>query len=83
VTTCVEAEEQHLRLVKEGVISAAVGQKRELFTYLGVKALFEVNHSKLRFTSDDKKAGVAPVPINYNTGTYTVTRDNVDLFSKG
>jgi ABC-type sugar transport system substrate-binding protein len=83
VATCVEAEEQHLRLVKEGVISAAVGQKRELFTYLGVKALFEVNHSKLRFTSDDKKAGVAPVAINYNTGTYTVTRENVELFSKG
>jgi ribose transport system substrate-binding protein len=78
--TCVDAEEQHLRLVKEGVLTAAVGQKRELFTYMGVKALFEFRHSKLRFTSDDKAAGVTPIPVNYNTGTYTVTRDNVDLF---
>ena len=82
VATCVDAEEQHLRLVKEGVLTAAVGQKRELFTYMGVKALFEFQHSKLRFTSDDKAAGVTPIPVNYNTGTYTVTRDNVDLFLK-
>ena len=80
--TCVDAEEQHLRLVKEGVLTAAVGQKRELFTYMGVKALFEANHSPLRFTSDDKRAGIVAIPINYNTGTYTVTKENVDLFLK-
>ena len=80
VATCVEAEQQHLRLVNEGVITAGIGQKRELFTYMGVKALFEANHSKLRFTSDDKKAGVVPIPVNYNTGTYTVTRENVAMF---
>lgn len=82
IATCVDAEEQHLRLVKEGILTAAIGQKRELFTYMGVKALFEANHSPLRFTSDDKKAGVIPIPINYNTGTYTVTRENVSLFLK-
>jgi ABC-type sugar transport system substrate-binding protein len=82
IATCVEAEEQHLRLVKEGILTAAIGQKRELFTYMGVKALFEINHSPLKFTSDDKKAGVVTIPISYNTGTYTVTRENVSLFLK-
>lgn len=82
MATCVDAEEQHLRLVKEGVITAAIGQKRELFTYIGVKALFEAKHSKLKFTSDDAKAGVTPIPINFNTGTYTVTKENVELFLK-
>jgi ribose transport system substrate-binding protein len=82
VATCVDAEPQHLRLVKEGVLTAAVGQKRELFTYQGVKALFDLNHSALKFTKDDKAAGVVPIPINYNTGTYTVTKDTVDLFMK-
>lgn len=80
--TCVEAEEQHLRLVEEGVITAAVGQKRGLFTYFGVKALFECNHSPLRFTADDAAAGIAPIPVIYHTGTYTVTRENVALFLK-
>lgn len=82
LATCVEAEEQHLRLLKEGVLTACVGQKRELFTYIGVKALFDVNHSPVKFTSDDKKAGVVPIPITYNTGTYTVTKENVQFFLK-
>ena len=82
VATCVDAEEQHVRLVNEGVLTAAVGQKRELFTYMGVKALFEVVHSKLRLTSDDKRAGVVPIPIQFNTGTYTVTKETARLFLK-
>jgi ABC-type sugar transport system substrate-binding protein len=82
VATCVDAEPQHLKLVKEGVLTAAVGQKRELFTYQGVKALYELRHTKLKFTKDDKAAGVVPIPINYNTGTYTVTKETVDLFLK-
>ncbi|MBV8969916.1 MAG: substrate-binding domain-containing protein, partial [Verrucomicrobia bacterium] len=83
VATCVDAEPQHLRLVKEGILTAAIGQKRELFTYQGVKALYDVRHSTLQFTKDDKAAGVVGIPINYNTGTYTVTKENVDLFRKG
>ena len=82
VATCVDDQEQHLRLCKEGVLTLLVGQKRELFTYLGVKSLFEINHSPLKFTSNDRAAGIWPIPVNYNTGTYTVTRDNVELFLK-
>jgi len=80
IATCVDDQEQHMRLVKEGVLTALVGQKRELFTSLGLTALFEVNHSPLRFTSNDKAAGIYPVPVVYNTGAYTITADNVDLF---
>jgi len=82
VATCVEAEEPHLRFLKEGVLAACVGQKRELFTYLGVQALHQVTHSKIHFTHDDKAAGVTPIPAIYNTGTYTVTPKTVDYFLK-
>src|SRR5688572_21782846 len=82
VGTTVQAEGQVLRFIKEGVMAAAVMQKRKLFTYQGVKALFEVVHSPLRFTADDKRAGVAPIPVNYSTGTFVITRENVDLFLK-
>jgi len=64
------------------VLHTCVGQKRELFTYMGVKALFEINHSPIKFTNDDRKAGIYPVPIVYNTGSYTITKENVDLFWK-
>jgi ABC-type sugar transport system substrate-binding protein len=80
VATCVEAEEQHLRLLKEGVLTACIGQKRELFTYYGVRALHDYVHATLQLSQDDRQAGMAPIPVNYNTGTYTVTRANVDLF---
>jgi len=80
LATCVEAEEAHLRFLKEGVLTACVGQKRALFTYLGVKALFDLNHSPIKFTKNDKAAGVFPIASNYNTGTYTVTRETVDFF---
>ncbi|MCA9183785.1 MAG: substrate-binding domain-containing protein [Planctomycetales bacterium] len=80
VATCVDDQEQHLRLCKQGVLSVLVGQKRELFTYLGIKALFEINHSPLQFSADDRAAGIWPIPVNYNTGSYVVTSQNVDLF---
>jgi ABC-type sugar transport system substrate-binding protein len=80
LATCVEAEEPHLRFLKEGVLTACVGQKRELFTYLGVKSLFDLNHAPIKFSKNDKAAGVAPIASNYNTGTYTVTRETVDFF---
>jgi ABC-type sugar transport system substrate-binding protein len=82
IVTCVDAEPAHLRLIKEGVITAAVGQKRELFTYLGLKVLFDLNHSPIKFSADDKKAGIFHAPEVVHTGTYTVTRENVDVFLK-
>jgi ABC-type sugar transport system substrate-binding protein len=83
IATCVEAEEPHLRFLKEGVLTACVGQKRELFTYQGVRALYDINHSPIRFTKNDKAAGVSPIASSYNTGTYTVTRETADLFLGG
>jgi ribose transport system substrate-binding protein len=82
IGTTVDAEEQHLRLVKDGILVAAVGQKRELFSHFGVKALFEARHSTVRFTRDDVKAGVVPIPEIFYCGSYTVTRENVDYFLK-
>ena len=80
IATCVEAEDPHLRFLKEGVLTACVGQKRELFTYLGVKSLFDLNHAPIKFSKNDKAAGVWPIASNYNTGTYTVTQENVHFF---
>ncbi len=80
VATCVEAEEQHLRLVQDGVLSACIAQKRELFTYYGVRALYDYVHATLKLSQDDRRAGIHPIPVNYNTGTFTITRDNIDQF---
>ena len=73
---------RHFRLIKEGVVTAAMGQKRELFTYLGLRALFDLNHSPIKFCADDRKAGIYPAPEFIHTGSYVVTADNVDVFLK-
>jgi ribose transport system substrate-binding protein len=83
IATCVEAEEPHLRFLKEGVLRACIGQKRALFTYLGVKSLYDLNHSRIKFSRNDKAAGISPIASNYNTGTYTVTQETADLFMGG
>jgi ABC-type sugar transport system substrate-binding protein len=80
IGTCVDSEPQQLRFIKEGMLSASVGQKRALFTYQGVKALYEVVHNTLHFTADDRRAGISPIPVYYNTGTFIVDRSNVDVF---
>ena len=83
VGTTVQAEGQMLAFIQEGVMAASIMQKRKLFTYYGVKALYEINHSKLRFTADDRKAGITPIPINYSTGTFVITKANVAMFLRG
>ncbi len=77
--TCVDAEAEHLQGVKEGALTAAVGQKRHFFTYYGVKMLYDYNHSKIQFTKDDRKAGISNIPSSISTGFIVATKDNVDL----
>jgi ribose transport system substrate-binding protein len=79
VATCVDGEAQHLSLIKEGVLTAAICQKRELFTYMGLKALYDVVHSQIRFTNNDRRVGITPIPVKYDTGTYVATKENVEL----
>jgi ribose transport system substrate-binding protein len=80
IATCVETEEQHLQLIEEGILTAAVGQKRELFTYMGLKSLYDYVHSPLKQNAKYAKTGMSPLPVNYNTGTFVVTKKNVHSF---
>ncbi len=78
--TTVDAEPEHLALVKEGVIDYLVGQKRALFTWLGAQFLFDMRHKTLPLSADDAEAGVIPVPQTVITGSIEIDRENVDQF---
>jgi ABC-type sugar transport system substrate-binding protein len=78
--TTVDAEPEHLRLVKEGVISYLVGQKRELFTWMGAQFLFDMRHKSLTLSANDAKAGVVPIPTTVITGSIEIDASNVDIF---
>ena len=78
--TCTDAEIQQLQLVKEGVVTVAIGQKREFFTYYGLKLLYDLNHSVIKFTANDKAAGITNIPSIIETGFNVVHSGNVDFF---
>ena len=78
--TTVDAEEEHLKLVKEGVIDYLVGQKRELFTYMGAQFLFDMRHKTLQLSSNDALAGLIPIPKTIITGSVEIDKTNVDVF---
>jgi ribose transport system substrate-binding protein len=78
--TTVDAEPQHLALVKSGVIDYLVGQKRELFTWLGAQFLFDMRHKTLPLSANDAKAGLIPIPRTVVTGSVEIDKANVDLF---
>ena len=78
--TTVDAEPEHLRLVKEGVINYLVGQKRELFTWLGAQFLFDMRHKTLPLSANDARARLVPVPATVITGSIEIDKTNVDLF---
>lgn len=79
--TTVDAEPEHLKLVKEGVIDYLVGQKRELFTALGAQFLYDMRHGTLQLSSNDAASGVVPIPRTVITGSIEIDKKNVDAFA--
>ncbi|MEO6963242.1 MAG: substrate-binding domain-containing protein [Puia sp.] len=78
--TSVDAEPENLKLVKEGVIDYLVGQKRELFSWLGAQLLFDMRHKTLPLSANDARAGVIPIPSTIITGAIEIDKNNVDQF---
>jgi hypothetical protein len=62
------------------VIDYLVGQKRELFTYMGAQFLFDMRHKTLQLSANDALAGVIPIPKSIITGSVEIDRTNVDIF---
>ena len=78
--TTVDAEPEHLQLVKEGVISYLVGQKRELFTWLGAQFLYDMRHKTVPLSGNDAQAGIIPIPRTVITGSIEIDSSNVNVF---
>jgi hypothetical protein len=49
----------------------------------GVRALYDFAHATVEVTPNGREAGISPIPVDHNTGTFTVTRENVDKFLNG
>jgi ribose transport system substrate-binding protein len=75
--TAVEDSKEFLNTLKSGAVSAIIAQKRELFTYYGLKMLYDYNHNGLKIQGLDKTQA-SPIPTNVETGLFLITPDNVD-----
>lgn len=82
LVTTVNYEPELLTLLEEGVIQQLVCQKRELFTWYGAQFLFDMVHDTNMLSADDDRAGIANIPYSVNTGTFALTRDNMDAFAQ-
>ena len=80
--SCVDIDPEQLQVVKDGTAISTIGQKRQLFTYYGIKILYDYNHDLIHYTSDDAALGMSHIPVNINTGVITVDKTNVDKFIK-
>lgn len=78
--TTVDAEPEHIALVRSGVINLLVGQKRELFSWYGAQFLYDMTNGTNRFSRNDPVAGISPIPQKVNTGLILIDSTNIDKF---
>lgn len=81
--TTVDWEPEHLQLLRDGVIQHLVGQKRELFTWYGAQFLFDMVHGANALSTDDRAAGIVPIPHHVNTGLLEINASNIKHFLQG
>ena len=63
--------------LQTGEVQAVTVQKRELFTYYGMKLLFDFLHSPAKVYGLDAKTAF-PIPANVDTGLAVFTKENAD-----
>jgi ribose transport system substrate-binding protein len=77
-----DRDEATLQFIQEGVIDASIAQRTYLMSYLALQMLYDLHNDRIQFTKDWKKVGVNPLPINVDTGTFVITKDNVAQFRR-
>lgn len=79
---CIDADAPTIEAIENGEIYATVVGKQYTEVYLATQFLYMYNHDMLKLTSDNKAAGISPLPTFVDTGSIVVTKDNVEYFKK-
>lgn len=69
-----------LHHIEEGVIDASIAQQTALMPYYAVLILYNLNHTDIPITSDNKKAAVPGCPAVIDTGVIIVDKTNYMYF---
>lgn len=69
-----------LAKIGEGVISASIAQRTALMPYYAVQILHNLANHEVPITTDNRAAGIAPVPSTVDTGVIIVDKHNYSHF---
>lgn len=71
-----------LEFIREGVIDASIAQRTYTMSYLALQMLYDLRNARIKFADDWQKIKVNPLPPNVDTGSFVITRANVDFFRR-
>jgi ribose/xylose/arabinose/galactoside ABC-type transport system permease subunit/ABC-type sugar transport system substrate-binding protein len=71
-----------LEFIREGVIDASIAQRTYTMSYLALQMLYDLRNARIKFADDWQKIKVNPLPPNVDTGSFVITRQNVDYFRR-
>jgi ABC-type sugar transport system substrate-binding protein len=80
MVTAQDVDPPQIKHLEQGTFHVCVGQKRKLFSYYGLKLLYDYVHSPIKITDNDKGMGIPNIPTVVNTGIFLVTPENVKTF---
>src|SRR5512136_3319062 len=69
-----------LKFIEDGVIDASVAQKSALMTFFGTVLMDGLQYNPVPIVSDNKAAGIVPMPEAVDTGVVVINKDNAKLF---
>ncbi len=69
-----------LHYIEDGVIDASIAQQTALMPYYAVLILYNLNHTEIPITSDNKKARVPGCPSVIDTGVIIIDKTNYMYF---
>jgi ribose transport system substrate-binding protein len=78
-----DRDEATLEFIREGVIDASIAQRTYTMGYLALQMLYDLRNDRIRFADDWHKVNVNPLPPNVDTGSFVITRTNVDYLRHG
>ncbi len=69
-----------LQFIREGVIDASVAQRTYMMPYLALQMLYDVRNHGIKSQDRWSQAQINPLPPDVDTGSFIITKANVDSF---
>ncbi len=69
-----------LKFIEDGVIQDSVAQKSALMTFDGTILMDGMKYNPVPIVSDNKAAGIIPMPEAVDTGVVVINKDNAKMF---